>query len=391
MSNDAIMKYHDYFNDIRTTEYIIRGEGYDDYLGRMMREFMGVSMPRVGTRLNRVYAQVNAGRWMWECMCCGGGVVIDMEKDVPSISLCPACNYYNWVEIILPDNWKGIEEELLRQPGNRLNTLFRFWEPDWGMDRLVARTAEATKQKNEDGIISPRRASFGMTRLWSVGEVLTASKKNMFERQNFRDIFGRNGPSGPYENAVLLWNATNGQRDGITAEDGALIFNSDSGRFEGYDGVWGSLANTEIVGDITITTQSSSRGTRVTSISHSLGRPPYVAFPFYIKVSGGVEAGYSIGDSISYGPPISEGENREEVQSMARAVYGSSEYYRWASLVGSDSNYIHISYVRENGSATHSFQLRQKVTTTTSDAGIAIGSWVGINRNNWRLRFSIVA
>ena len=232
MPQDTIMLFEDYKEDSILTERIRKNESYDRYLAHHANIYRGDrNLPEKESSLPQVPAFINAGRWMWHCLACDSGVIVDRPSSTPSPSICPVCMYQEWVEVVLPDNWKEIEEELLKQPGFRLNTAFRYWEPDWDMDYLRHRTHSARVQM-DSGVVRPRSASIGSTRLWSVGEVLTANRKNTHERQVMRDLAGRNGPIGPYEDAIILYNATTAQRDLITAESGMMLWNSDEKRPE---------------------------------------------------------------------------------------------------------------------------------------------------------------
>ena len=231
MPHDVIMRYADYHDDFHKIEPVKRGESYEAYLARLMFIHMGQPPPEKTAPDNtspfppRVEALVDGGRWMWECVACSSGIVVDQPAgENTSQSYCPACNYAGWVDVILPDNWQAIEKELLKQPGFRTNTAFRQWETHWSLGYLRDRTAEAERQK-ASGVLRPRKASIGATRLWSVGEVLTASNKNTFERQVMRDLKGTNGPIGPYESAIVLWNATTTERNALTAEPGMMLYN----------------------------------------------------------------------------------------------------------------------------------------------------------------------
>ena len=387
MTRDTILVYHDYFDDFFRSESIRQGESYQDYLARLLEGHLGTG-PEESVNLGRrvVHAFVNAGRWMWECPACASGIIVDRPNKKPSPTYCPACYYGGWQKVALPSNWQEIEEELLKQPGYRTNTAFRHWETHWDMEHLRYRTQRAHEQIQE-GILNPRTASIGLTRLWSVGEVMTANKKNTFERQVLRDLAGRNGPI-EYENATVLYNATTTQRDAISEEDGMLLYNTTTKRFEGYDSHWGGFPKTEVVGDIEIVRQGS-RETRVVSIEHSLGKIPYVVHPFYYKFSGSSEGGYSVGESVSYAP-ITRNNSNTEVEAMIRVSYSSDTFYRYASLVRSDEDYIHIVYVREESTATHSMQVRQKNTTSTISARLST-TFANIDPTNWRLRFMIMA
>ena len=221
MIRDTILVYEDYKDDLVLLDSVRKGESYNDYLLRQAKIHMGVEeLPTIPINLTSlVHALVDNGRWMWQCVACNIGVIVDMRKmsSTASPSLCPNCLYQGWIKVVVPKNRQEIDDELLKQPGFRLKTAFRNWEPSWDMDYLVRRTGRAREQV-ESGIPNPRGASIGATRLWSVGEILTASNKNTFERGPIRDLAGRNGPIGPYESSIILFNATTAQRNALAEE-----------------------------------------------------------------------------------------------------------------------------------------------------------------------------
>ena len=222
MTNDTIMVFEDYKDEVVVIEHIGIDDSYDDYLLRNAHAYTGIkNLPaKNAVDFSQAYAFVDSGRWMWQCLACGAGIVVDIDREsgMVSPSICPACLYQGWVEVIIPPNRVEIEKELLQQPGHRSKTYFRNWEFGWDMDHLRYRTSRA-KEQVKSGIPNPRGASIGATRLWSVGEVLTASNKNTFERQVLRDLAGRNGPIGPYESSYyFVQRGTNAQRNAFTAE-----------------------------------------------------------------------------------------------------------------------------------------------------------------------------
>ena len=387
---DRIILYEDYKEEYTSPEIlIIPGVSYDDYLLERAKAYVGVDeLPAKDNVLAQVPALVDGGRWMWQCIACDVGVVVDMDRITKeaSLSICPSCMYQGWVKVAMPDNLGEIEEELLRQPGFRLRTAFRNWEPHWSMDHLRHRTARAQEQVAQ-GVPNPRGASIGATRLWSVGEVLTAGNKNTFERQVLRDLAGRNGPIGPYESAIILNNSTTAQRNAFAAEAGMMLYNATTERFEGYGGSWGGFANAQLIGNIEVGRTSNNRTAQFHSVAHSLGKPPYGVHPYYVKVSGASEGGYSTGDSVSYTTMRESGINGGIV-SMVRADYVGSIEYRWASLISADDDYIHVTYIEDDGGATHDIEIRQKNSTDTSGTDINT-NFVTIDSTNWRLRFIV--
>ena len=239
MINDTIMVFEDYKEDIASLELTIKpSDSYENYLLRLLHTYTGAkNLPAKNMGgFPPAHAFVDSGRWMWQCLACNSGIIVDLNREtgMASPSICPACVYQGWIDVIMPVERIEIEMELLQQPGFRAQTAFRQWELGWDMQYLKYRTARAGDQM-DSGILNPRGASIGATRLWSVGEVLTASNKNTFERQVFRDLAGRNGPI-EYENAIVVYNVTTTQRDAITAADGMLVYNTTNGRMEERNG-----------------------------------------------------------------------------------------------------------------------------------------------------------
>ena len=292
---DTIMFFDDYKEDVISKEDIRPSESYIQYLGRMSDLYMGSPiLPEINEEdLPIVPGQVVAGQWMWECAACGSGIIFpepDMDGNI--FSLCPACHYLGWVEVVLPYNWVEIENELLKQPGFRSNTSFRNWEPGWTLEKLRERTASAERQIAE-GNPKPRKASFGTTRLWSVSEVVTANKKNTHERQVLRDIMGRAGPAGPWENAIHLWNATSSQRDGITAESGMILFNTTGGHLDAYHGGWNRVVRAWR------STETYAFNT-VHTVQHTLGTIPVGYQLSIVNSEDGVWNGWAPGEEFDF-------------------------------------------------------------------------------------------
>ena len=296
MIRDTILVYEDYKDDLVLLESVRKGESYNDYLLRQAKIHMGVEeLPTIPINLTSlVHALVDNGRWMWQCVACNIGVIVDVRKmsSTASPSLCPNCLYQGWIKVVVPKNRQEIEEELLKQPGFRLKTAFRNWEPSWDMDYLVRRTGRAQEQV-ESGVPNPRGASIGATRLWSVGEILTAGNKNTFERGPIRDLAGRNGPIGPYESSTILFNATTAQRNALAEEDGMVLYNSLTNTFEQYNGNWQGMLSSH-------TSQNfGTSGTLAINVvvTHGLGRVPVMFQIQFIALNS--NNGYSAGEVVN--------------------------------------------------------------------------------------------
>ena len=114
------------------------------------------------------------------------------------------------------------------------------------MSVLEDRTAKA-QESLDAGVPFPTSLSIGATRIWSVGEILTAANKNTYERTVLEDLAGRNGPV-EYEGAIVIDSLTTTERDAITltgtgglgaSGNGLVIYNSTKAVFERYEnGAW---------------------------------------------------------------------------------------------------------------------------------------------------------
>ena len=188
MPTDVILKYTDYRNEpVRVLRQ--SGLGYSDWIKSQYKVFRGVDAPDVpDPRTDTVMAFVNAGRWLWQCFGCDNAFPV--EPGEPSI--CAACGD-DWVDVILPDDREQIEAELLQQPGHRFYAPVREWRPGQTVDDLRVRTVKAAALIAAGATNRIRALSIGATRLWSVGEILTAANKNTFESEVLKDLAGRNG------------------------------------------------------------------------------------------------------------------------------------------------------------------------------------------------------
>ena len=114
------------------------------------------------------------------------------------------------------------------------------------MSVLEDRTSKA-QESLDAGVPFPTSLSIGATRIWSVGEILTAANKNTYERTVLEDLAGRNGPV-EYEGAIVIDSLTTTERDAITltgtgglgaSGNGLVIYNSTKAVFERYEnGAW---------------------------------------------------------------------------------------------------------------------------------------------------------
>ena len=216
---------------------------YPQWLTKMHQIHRGEDPLEVPASISTsVDAFVNAGRWLWMCVACNSAITA--EAGQPSI--CVECATQGWVNVVFPSNREEVEAELLKQPGHRAHAPIRQWRPGWGMSVLEDRTAKA-QESLDAGVPFPTSLSIGATRVWSVGEILTAANKNTYERTVLEDLAGRNGPV-EYEGAIVIDSLTTTERNAITltgtgglsaSGNGLVIYNSTKAVFERYEnGAW---------------------------------------------------------------------------------------------------------------------------------------------------------
>ena len=242
MANDKILQHSDY-----KEEPVPRLEeaqlSYPQWLTKMHQIHRGEDPPEVSANITTsVDAFVNAGRWLWECVACNNATVCEVGQP----SICVECATQGWVNVVFPSNREEVEAELLKQPGHRAHAPIRQWRPGWDMSVLENRTAKA-QEALDAGVPFPTSLSIGATRVWSVGEILTAANKNTYERTVLDDLAGRNGPV-EYEGAIVIDSLTTTERDAITltgtgglgaSGNGLVIYNSTKSVFERYEnGAW---------------------------------------------------------------------------------------------------------------------------------------------------------
>ena len=204
-----------------------------------------------------VEALINSGRCLWVCPTCnsvtpvedrlattpvgstGTGATWDLTPTPAHYghpSICVQCGS-DWVDVMFPTNRADIEAELLKQPGHRGFAPVRNWRPGWTIEYLEERTARA------NGLIAAgvnfvRALSIGTPRLWSVGEILTASNMNTYISDILDDLKGTNGPI-EYTDAIVIDSLTTTARNALTATNGMVIYNSTLNVFQRYEnGAW---------------------------------------------------------------------------------------------------------------------------------------------------------
>ncbi len=141
------------------------------------------------------------------------------------------------MDVMFPTNRVAIEAELMKQPGHRGFAPVRNWQPGWTLEYLQERTARAN-ELIAAGVQFVRALSIGIPRLWSVGEILTASNMNTYISDILDDLKGTNGPI-EYTDAIVIDSLTTTERDALTAANGMVIYNSTLSVFERYEnGAW---------------------------------------------------------------------------------------------------------------------------------------------------------
>ena len=205
MPTDTILTWADYADE-RVRAFALPKEhlgSYRAYLSFLYELNHGEPPPPVPETLEPTLVFVNIGRWLWKCRACGG--VVPVEPDEPLI--CYQCGNGGWMLPAFPFNQESIEEELLRQPGQRLAAPIRNWRPGW----MVAYLQERTEKANAAiaaGNPFPRSLSIGSTRAWAGGEILTAANMNTFLSDPIDDAAGRNGRVD-FEDALRVKDGTN--------------------------------------------------------------------------------------------------------------------------------------------------------------------------------------
>ena len=242
MADDKIIQ-HSHYKEDPLPRLEFSNLGYSAWLTKMHQIYQGEDPPEVPASISTsVDAFVNAGRWLWQCVACNSATVC--EAGQPSI--CVECATQGWVNVVFPSNREDVETELLKQPGHRAHAPIRQWRPGWEISVLEDRTAKA-QESLDAGVPFPTSLSLGATRVWSVGEILTAANKNTYERTVLEDLAGRNGPV-EYEGAIVIDSLTTTERDALVltgtgglgaSGNGLVIYNSTKAVFERYEnGAW---------------------------------------------------------------------------------------------------------------------------------------------------------
>ena len=244
MPTDAILTWNHYKKGnpgAPGVEFELPVQSYRRYLEHYYRRHMGEELPPIDpTDLGRAIAEVNAGRWIWQCPACHAGVLVEPGEYV----ICFDCGDGGWHEVFFPLTRTEIEAELMKQPGHRLRAPIRNWEPGWTLEDLKDRTARANLLKAQ-GVKLVRALSIGSTRVWVDGERLTATNYNLYISDIGDDLAGRNGIIEAEDSLRVLAGSGNrfvGLPGGTTAQrttspsGGYLRWNTTIGAIDLYDG-----------------------------------------------------------------------------------------------------------------------------------------------------------
>ena len=213
MPRDTVLTWPDYLEEPtrRFDTLPRRARDYDDYLGHYYYQNRGEMLPpKPGAPGHAAIAFVDAGRWIWQCAACRSAMPVQEARP----SICVGCGFGGWADVLWPVNKTSIEEELLRQPGHRYMAPLRRWRP-WMTDSyLQARTARAYELLKENPDTLLRSLSIGATRVWVIGEILSAANMNLYISDVLDDLSGDNG-------IILLRNSA--QAPGLIVTGGTTL------------------------------------------------------------------------------------------------------------------------------------------------------------------------
>ena len=247
---DAILIWDDYAQEpARRFRGLPRRATYDEYIAYYYRRNLARELPidaGPGSR-NAVAGFVDSGRWIWQCGACRSGMPVQPGRP----SICVRCGFGDWVNVLLPLNMGEIEEELLRQPGNRYAAPIRRWVPGMSIEDLRDRTRKAMDvlRLAPDKLV--RALSIGQSRVWMVGEILTAANMNTFASDILDDLSGDNGVIELRDSVqapgLRAPGGTTAQRP--TSAAGLLRWNLDDTTFDmGLGGgSWDQMLNSSVV------------------------------------------------------------------------------------------------------------------------------------------------
>ena len=323
---------------------------YDSYLNWCHTKYQN-TLPQLPTEtydgyVGETVVVVDKGRWVVSCAACGSNYLV--EKGAPHF-LCASCQYQpgrrrhvhsnpNWVRLVWPENIEEIEQELLSQPGQRERSPYRDWEPHWSMHDLRHRSMLSWMKVENDPTATG--LSISRTRLWAVGEVVSAANMILYINNPINNLAGRLGPPVQIEgsmeilhgrgfNYLGLPRGTTDQRP-VSPQPGWARFNTSLSAIEYWNGnAWVTPevnqlqdlpSNLPKVDNNVIHGQNIAWPTGYTPpngsaqrvvLGHGLGKPP-VGFQMYLvrKGSGSIyryDAGNEIMIPHAYNISVSAG------------------------------------------------------------------------------------
>ena len=247
MLNDKILDLEDLVEDpLRVLAHKKQIEDYRDYLrvnyGRIhdgnLEDF--AIFPNENYQYqHQISAYVDKGVWKWRCGSCGGSGFVSRTH---RYALCLGCLWPgngSWAEVVLPPNYRQIENLLLQMPGRRSINFLRDWRPDWPSDRLETRVRLA-RQKQQEGR-DLKKLSIAPTRTVSSGESFRSFYWNNNGSEPLDDISGDNGII-EFRAGIKPASFSTAERDALmNVPNGSIIWNETNTRLERYAGSWGPL------------------------------------------------------------------------------------------------------------------------------------------------------
>ena len=189
---------------------------YNDYL-RWCHQTYKNDMPQTPTptydgHVGEIAVVIDKGRWIISCPACGSNYMVNKGE---THFICASCQYTPgqfgslprrrgaqtpWQRILWPNNIIDIENEILQQPGMCERSPYRDWQPSWTLGDLKARTILAWQMVENDP--NATGLSISSTRLWAVGETVTAANVIRYINNPINDIAGRRNPPTQFEDSI---------------------------------------------------------------------------------------------------------------------------------------------------------------------------------------------
>ena len=247
MPDDKILHFADHHDEInRVLDLPAEVRTYGEYLEHHYRYNQDADLPDLPDEFPeaKAVAQVNHGRWLWRCPACNAAMLLDKDDEH---SICVRCGSHGWMVIAWPDNKAEIETELLKMTGDgigeRLLAIVREWRPGWTLEHLGERTQKALELSAKG--VRVRALSIAIPRIWTVGEILTADKKNSYDSDIDRDLIGDHGIIELRTDLVnnvgglRVPRLTTAQRTAQTTTNGTHVYDTTEDRVYRYeDGAW---------------------------------------------------------------------------------------------------------------------------------------------------------